>query len=184
MSALRKNNLLTLTRLTMQADRNKKKFGKPSGSSFSKEQKEQLKKVAAGFGMNVPRPGQQLDSQFTEGRSKESEKKRKDEENQLYYGVVNLIGQSTLNNIENATYFMLATLLTGFLGTGLAISSEAFYKASQKQVPQMLDTVVLNTEQWFTPLLVVFLVLSSLLGLYKQAQLTAGAAQYDETKRN
>lgn len=154
------------------------------GSGFSKEQNDRLKKVAEKFGVNAPKAGDRLDRQFTSAESREEDAKQLEQEQALYKGIVKLFGQSTLDKLETATYFVLSALLIGFLGSGLAIGVEAFFKSTQKEIPQTLENVVLTVEQAFTPLLIVFLIVSSILGLYKQAQLNAGAAQYDESKGN
>lgn len=153
-----------------------------ASTGFSKEQKESLKQISERYGVKPLRAGDNLDRKFTSEKSREDDAKQQEKEQAFYRGLVDIFGQPTLDKIETAVYFILGALLLGFIGSGLAIASEAFFKASQKEIPPALDSFAVAVEQYFTPLLVVFLILSSILGVYKQAQLNAGAAQYDESK--
>lgn len=87
-----------------------------------------------------------------------------------------------LDAAESVVYVALAGLLFAFIASGIAISSEAFLKASGRDVSEEFDAVVKLIERGFTPLTIVFLALSSLLGIYKQSQLSSGATSYENLK--
>lgn len=157
--------------------------GKSASSNLSREQQQRLQKIAEGFGVQPPRAGDLLDEKFTSTESRAADARQREAEKAPYLGLVRLVGQRNLESIEMGTYVLLAILLFTFLSTGLAIASEAFYKSLQSDVPPALSSFVDTFEGSFTPLLFLFIGISSALGLYKQAQLNAGAAQYDETKQ-
>lgn len=173
----------TVCNVTMRSGKRKSggdKGRRPSNaiSRLPPEERAKIDDIANQYGVEVPRAGSGLDRQYT------SSSKGKDTapEVTLYQMLANTFGVSTLDNLETATYVLLGLLLFAFLGTGLAIASEAFFAASKVDIPPTLDSVAVVGARFFTPLLVVFIVLSSMLGLYKQSQLNSGAAQYDETK--
>lgn len=147
-------------------------------SKLPPEERAKFDEVAKQYGIEVPRAGSGLDRRYT------SSSKDKDAEPEvtLYRMLANTLGVSTLDKLETATYAVLGFLLFAFLGTGLAIASEAFFAASKRDIPPALDSIAVIGVHWFTPLLFTFIIISSMLGLYKQSQLNSGAAQYDETK--
>lgn len=162
--------------------RDNKRTSKKKGSPrLSNEKRGELEKVAAEFGIKPPRPGEELDRQFTSSSNSE---KDEPEFKTVYQFLAEIVGVKTLDTIEFVTYVVLGGMLFAFLATGLAFASEAFFKASQSEVPSSLDNFVTAAEKWFTPLLLSFIALSSVLGLYKQSQLNSGTTQYDESKQS
>lgn len=161
----------------MRKDKPQRRKGGDAFSKLPKEKRAQLDQIAANAGMEVPRVGAELDRQFTS-------KDRADDSPPLtvYQRLADVFGVATLDTIEGGVFFLLGGLLLSFLGSGLLIASEAFFKASKTEISPGLDAVVVSAEQWFTPLLFAFLAVSSLYGLYKQSQLNSGIAQYDEDR--
>lgn len=152
----------------------KKKNG---ASRLPKDKRQEIEKVAAEFGIKPARPGEDLDKRFTSTSPTKNDAPPKT----LYQVLADAVGVDVLDRLESVMYVALGALLLAFLSTGLAIASEAFFKASQASIPPALDAFAVSAEKWFTPLLFVFIALSSILGIYKQSQLNSGAAQYDET---
>ncbi len=142
------------------------------------ERKAELAKIAREFGVLPAQPGQDLDKKYSEPNSETAAK-----ESTLYLALAGLIGVDTLATLEVGTYFVLGGLLTALITLGLAISSAAFYKAVEKPVPDVLDSFLNNAEPLFTPTVVLFLILSSILGIYKQSQLNSGVTGYDDRTR-
>lgn len=173
----------TLCNVSMRSGRRKSdgdKDRRPSNaiSRLPPEKRAKLDEIAQQYGVQVPRKGSDLDRQYTST----SREKDPGPEPTLYRMLASSVGVSTLDKLETAVYILLGFLLFAFLGTGLAIASEAFFAASKADIPSALDSIAVTGAQLFTPMLIIFLVLSSMLGLYKQSQLNSGAAQYDETK--
>lgn len=146
-------------------------------SRLPPEEQAKFDQVAEKYGIKVPKEGSDLDRQYTSPSKESDEPKGKT----FYILLAEIFGTSTLDTVESATYVVLGCLLIAFIGTGLAIASEAFFMASKAQIPPVLDSIALAGEKYFTPMLFLFLILSSILGLYKQSQLNSGVAQYDES---
>lgn len=139
------------------------------------EKKARLEQIAKDFGVVPPKPGSQLDDKYARSSAEEGEPPN------LYESLVSLLGVSTLESMEKALYVVLGGLLTSVIGGGLVISSEAFFKASGRAIPEGLDVFASSTEKLLSPALVAFLVLSSVLGIFKQSQLSSGVATYSES---
>lgn len=144
-------------------------------SRLPKEKRDKFKQLASEYGLDAPRPGEDLDRQYTS-----KDRPEKTPSKTLYQMLAANFGVSTLDTIEGAVYVLLGTLLLAFISTGLLIASEAFFKASQQEIPPTLDAIAITAEHWFTPVLFLFIGLSSVFGIYKQSQLNSGAAQYEE----
>ena len=129
----------------------------------------------------APRPGDDLDRKFNSTSSV-------DPDNQpppsAYQRLAGAFGVEALNAAERVLVVALGTMLIAFLASGLAISSEAFFKASGKEIPDNVEAILLSLEQAFTPTIVIFLALSSVFGLYKQSQLSYGASSYSALSKD
>lgn len=160
--------------------RGKRKPGRKKSSSISRlppEKRARIDEIASDFGLKPEKPTSSLDRQFNERRTDDEPPPT------LYQRLAGTFGVATLDAVEGVVFVILAGLLITFLGSGIAISVEAFFKATGKPVPDNLDDLAVAAEKWFTPSVGVFLVLSSIYGFYKQSQLNSGAAQYDEKRR-
>lgn len=146
---------------------------KPPPSRLTREQKARFVEIASEYGVEAPKPGSQLDRKYNQDTKEEPTRT-------LYQSLAASIGVSTLEALEKGLYVTLGSLLLFIIGGGLAISSEAFFKASGKPVPEGFDVFATWIGGTFTPVLLLFLVLSSILGLYKQSQLSSGASSYTE----
>lgn len=142
------------------------------------ERRKQLEDVARGFGVGAPRPEDALDenARASAGRGLS--------ERTFYSVMESAVGESTLENFERTLIGLIGTLLAAFLSLGLAISSAAFFKASGSDIPVSLNTFLDTAEPLFTPIFVVFLVLSSTFGLYKQSQLSSGVTGYGAKRKD
>ncbi|PXF48535.1 hypothetical protein BWQ96_01704 [Gracilariopsis chorda] len=143
-------------------------------SRLSKEEKARIDKIAERYGVQPPKPGDQLDRKYT--------KVKPEEPKTMYQSLAGAVGVETLNLVEQGLYVALGGLLTFLITCGLLISSEAFYKATGKDIPESLDAFTSMVQGYFTPALVIFLVLSSVLGIYKQSQLESGASSYSSLR--
>lgn len=161
--------------VTMNRKNTPRRKGDGAKSRLPKEKRAKFKQFASEYGLDVPRPGQELDRQYTS-----KDRKEKAPSKTLYQMLADTFGVSTLDSIEGAVYLLLGILLLGFISSGLLIASEAFFKASKQDIPPSLDVIAIAAEHWFTPALFLFLGLSSVFGIYKQSQLNSGVAQYDE----
>lgn len=137
------------------------------------EKRARLAKIAAEFGVEAPKPGSQFDKKYNTPEANE-------QDTTLYQTLAGSVGQENLDTAEKAVYYILAGLLSFVIAVGLAFSTEAFYKATGKEIPAQLDAAVAVVEGLFTPALIAFFAFSSVLGLYKQSELTSGATSYSE----
>jgi hypothetical protein len=129
--------------------------------------------IGAKFGVRPARPGQVMDEKIA--------REAPSGEQAGYNALVELVGQDALDTMEKGVFVALAVLFSAFLASGLAISSLAAFKATGKPIPDGWNEFVSSkVEGAFTPSLFVFFGLSSLYGLYKQAQLNAGTTGYKE----
>ncbi|CDF38853.1 unnamed protein product [Chondrus crispus] len=167
-------------RVCVTMRKGKRKPG-PKKSQLSKESEERIEGLASKYGIRAPRPGDDLDRKFNSTSSS-------DPENQpppsAYQRLAGAFGVEALNAAERVLVVALGTMLIAFLASGLAISSEAFFKASGKEIPDNVEAVLLSLEQAFTPTLLIFLALSSVFGLYKQSQLSSGASSYSALSKD
>lgn len=148
---------------------------KPSRKGPSRtpaDKREKLESIAAEYGVQKARPGQDLDRRVR--------RQADAQEAPLYLKFAGAIGQDKLDVAEKVLFFSLAALFALFLASGLAISSIAAFKAAGQPVPEKWDEFVTGVEGIFTPSLFIFFGLSSVFGLYKQAQLNAGVTGYTE----
>ncbi|CAN8064241.1 unnamed protein product [Agarophyton chilense] len=164
----------TRSAICMRRKDSPKKKKSTATSRLSKEEKANLDRIAEEYGIRPPRPGDQLDRKYTQ--------KKPTEQKTLYQSLAGAFGVPTLNAIEQGLYVVLGGLLFFLLTTGLAISSEAFFKASGKPIPDSLDAFATNVQNLFSPALLSFLVLSSLFGIFKQSQLESGTSSYSSLK--
>lgn len=149
---------------------------KTSGPSATPpEKKAEIEQIAKVFGILPTQPGQDLDQQYNTEDAADSASGAS-----LYTALASAVGTDTLDTIEVGTIWTLGGLLAAFIALGLGISSAAYYTAASKPIPAGLDSFLNSVEPLFTPLLVAFLVLSSIFGLYKQSQLNSGATGYDD----
>lgn len=152
----------------------------PKGPGPLSEDKEaRLRQLASRRGVQPPTPGDQLDRKYnitipTPTSSPQT----------LYQFLVTVFGTPTLDMFERGLYVVLGAMLLAFVAGGLAISSEAFFKASGKPVPQQLDDVLGQVQAVFTPVGLVFLALSSVLGVFKRSQLNSGVTAYSELRKD
>lgn len=162
--------------ITMRKPRRKSSRPKgPQGPErLSKEQQAKIEGIASTYGVRPPRPGDSQDRQYTASKPASEAPPPS-----LYQRLAAAVGVETLDSAERVVYVALGLLLAAFLGAGLAISAEAFLKASGREVPEGVDAFVTAVEGGFTPIVLVFLALSSLLGVYKQSQLSSGATSYE-----
>lgn len=147
----------------------RRRFGKPS-SQPSPEQRAKLEEIARGFGVQVERAEDVLDDEAKAGIK---------ERRTFYSAAEKAVGVGTLEVFERTLIGSIVAMLAAFLSVGLAIGVTAFFKASGSDAPSALSSFVDAAEPSFTPIFVVFLVLSSTLGIYKQSQLNSGATAYD-----
>lgn len=145
---------------------------------MSPEQRENMKTIAEGYGVRPPRAGATQDRIYGKGGKREPEAPPET----VYERLVGVFGEEGLENAERVVYVALSGLLVAFLGIGIAISTEAFFTATGREVPEGMDVIVRQLYDAFTPVALGFLGLSSLLGLYKQAQLGAGVTGYENIK--
>eukprot|EP00171_Calliarthron_tuberculosum_P012199 IDg12199t1 len=168
-----------VTRAPMTMGR-RRTFRKPSSgpSPPTPERRAQLEEVAKGFGVEAPRLEDQLDenARASSGRGVS--------ERTLYMSMESAVGRTALETFERALIALIGTLLAAFLSLGLAISSAAFFKATGSDIPGGLNSFIDSGEPLFTPIFVVFLVLSSTLGLYKQSQLNSGGTGYEGKRKD
>jgi hypothetical protein len=165
-------------RVLMRASRPGGRPARKGPSRTPRDKVEALEAVAAQYGLRKARPGQVLDEKVA------SDARRAAGSESLYGSLVSAVGQDTLDVAERGVFVTLAVLFAAFLGSGLAISSLAAYKATGTTVPDGWDEFVSSkVEGTFTPSLLVFFALSSAYGLYKQAQLNAGSTGYTERQK-
>lgn len=143
---------------------------------ISPAQKQRIKQIATKYGVRVPQPGDLLDAKFNAPSSANDAPLSPS----FYQFLASKLGIPALDSAERALYVLLAVLLLTFLGSGLVISAQAFFKATGNGLSEQLDPAVATVEALFTPVGLVFLLLSSLLGLYKQSQLNSGATAYTQ----
>ena len=161
--------------ITMRSGRNSGKKRKPSAASkLSSESKARIDEKAQAIGIRKPAPGDQMDRKYN------APGKAAGPQPTFYQMLAGVFGVETLEKFEKILYVVLSAGLGFFLVGGLAISSEAFFKASGSDIPEGLDPLITNLQQLFTPSLFIFLALSSFLGLYKQSQLSSGVTSYTE----
>jgi hypothetical protein len=147
---------------------------------LSDEQKAALEKTAAGFGIYKARPGEASDRKFGDKKASAG-KQAQPRSPSAYAALVRLVGVRNLEFVEKAMFVTLAAVLAAFITGGLAISSLAFFKATASTPPEQLELFATNAVQsFFTPSLIFFFSLSTVYGLYKQAQMNAGATSYTE----
>ena len=121
-----------------------------------------------------------MDIQYTTTESKQDQQQKKT----LYTILAGMLGVQRLQRIETALGYMLTLLIVAFLGLGVGVGIEAFFKATGKEFPENVDRWISSAEPFFTPLLVTFLALSSVYGLYKQSQLSSGVTAYAEDEKD
>lgn len=138
-----------------------------------------MREIAKEYGIAPPEVGQSMDEQYNSPATKNNTQPIT-----VYQRLAATFGVDTLERAEQTVYVVLFILLILFLAGGLAISSEAFFKASGKDVPDNIDDLLLNVESLFTPTIIMFLTLSSLFGLFKQSQLSSGATSYVELDKD
>jgi len=153
---------------------------KRSGPSRTpRDKRAQIQKIAKEYGIEPPKVGQDLDEKYSAGSAQSSS-----ESSTVYQKLAGAFSVEALEVAEKVVYVVLSIMLVLFIGSGLGISSEAFFKASGKEVPENIDMFLTNLEQLFTPTIVIFLALSSMLGLFKQSQLSSGATTYTEVDKD
>lgn len=157
----------------------KRKAGPKGPSRLPKESEDRIEQLAGKYGIRPPKPGDQLDQKFNSPSSDDDQPPPT-----AYQRLAGAVGIETLDAAERVVVIALGVLLTVFLVIGLGISSEAFFKASGKEVPENIDAFLLSLEQAFTPTVIVFLALSSVFGLYKQSQLSSGATSYSALNKD
>lgn len=170
------NTSVSSRSFVMRKSRSKSRKGPKGPGRLSSSSEDKLKQLAGRYGISQSKPGDVLDRKFTESKSSSTYQKS------FYESLVETFGASFLDSAERALYLILGVLLIAFLSGGIAISSEAFFKATGKEVSEGMSTTLEYIEKAFTPIGVVFLVFSSMLGLYKQAQLTSGATSFERIK--
>jgi hypothetical protein len=157
---------------------------KPRGPGpLSDESSAAIEKTAAGFGLYKARAGQALDDKYNSGKS--STKEPLPFTPPGYKDLVAFAGLRNLEAAEKVVFVLLVAVFSGFLSIGLAISSLAFFKATAAEPPAGFENFVSDTLQgFFTPSLLAFFGLSTVYGLYKQAQLNSGATSYAEISKD
>lgn len=145
-------------------------------SRLSNEEKARIDQIAERYGVQLPKPGDQLDRKYTKAQPEEPKT--------LYQSLASAVGVEALNFVEQGVYITLGALLTFLITCGLSISSEAFFKATGKDIPESLESLASIIQGFFTPALVIFLLLSSALGIYKQSQLESGASSYSSLRKS
>lgn len=160
----------------------KHKAKPPKGPSrLPKGTEDRIEKLAGKYGIRAPKPGDEHDQKYSAPSSSSSDDLSPPT---AYQRLAGAVGIETLNAAERVVVVTLGILLVIFLASGLGISSEAFFKASGKEVPDNLDALLVRLEQVFTPAGIVFLALSSVFGLYKQSQLSSGATSYSALNKD
>lgn len=138
---------------------------------------EAVDRILQKAGIKKPRSIDNIDKEYTSGKGNWNEKALPT----VYKTLDSILGRRVLEGLEKGMLGTMCILISVFLGVGVAVSYQAFLKASNKPVPEALDHFLTNNfEQTFTPSLLVFLGLSVVYGLYKQSQLRSGATNYDE----
>lgn len=153
--------------------RTKRRSGRKGPPRGPLDQPAGLEELGEKYGVRKARPAQALDEKVARDAAAS--------DGPGYNALVNVVGQRTLDVMEKGVFVALVAIFTAFLASGLAISSLAAFKATNTPVPDGWDDFLTNNiEGAFTPSLVVFFALSSVYGLYKQAQLNAGFTGYKE----
>lgn len=162
-----------------QPSKPKSPQGPPEGIVDGSE----IEAIAAKFGVRKSRPGQMLDEEYNERRETGG---TGDETSAFSFeNLVKTFGQDNLDRAEKVIFGALLSLFIMFIAGGLAISSLAYFKAVGKPAPEGWDNFVSDKVYGaFTPSLVIFFALSSLFGLYKQAQLSTGGTTYTESDKD
>lgn len=153
----------------------------PKGAQLPKESEDRIESLASKYGIRPPQPGDQLDQKFNTPSSTANDKQPSPS---AYQRLAATFGVETLDAAERVLVIALGVMLVAFLVSGIAISSEAFFKASGKEVPENFDALLVTLEQAFTPTVLIFLALSSVFGLYKQSQLSSGATSYSALNKD
>lgn len=153
----------------------------PKRNRLSKESEQRIESLASKYGIRAPRPGDDLDRKFNTSSSFDTDAA---EPLTAYQRLVRIFGVEALDAVEGVVVVALGIILVVFLTSGIAISSEAFFKASGKEIPDYIEATLLNLEKAFTPTVLVFLGLSSMFGLYKQSQLSSGATSYSTLNKD
>uniref|UniRef100_A0A7S0ZH70 Uncharacterized protein n=1 Tax=Timspurckia oligopyrenoides TaxID=708627 RepID=A0A7S0ZH70_9RHOD len=133
-----------------------------------KEKNKDLDKVLARYGVELPSnvtQAQRMDKKLREERAEEETKRSP------YEFIVDTLGFETLARIESVIQAALFGLMFVWISSGVAISTEAYFKSQKKPVPDNIDKIVQQLEAVLTPSVVMFLILSSVYGLYKLVQL-------------
>lgn len=152
----------------------------PKGPGPLSEEKEaRLREIASRRGVKPPTPGDRLDRKYNVTVPTPTSSPQT-----LYQFLVTVFGTPKLEVFERGLYILLGGVLLVFIVGGLAISSEAFLKASGKPVPDQLDDVLSSVQVVFTPIGLAFLALSSVLGVYKRSQLNSGVTAYSELRKD
>ena len=158
--------------------RKRAKSSRKGPSPTPPEKRARLQEIAQKYGVKPHRAGESLDKKYNTKAAEDNESGG----GGIYLALVNLLGTSTLDTLEVGLIAVLAGLLGAFLLLGIGISSEAFFKATGGTMPPSFAAALDHAEPLFTPVLFVFLALSSLFGLYKQSQLKSGATGYVERR--
>lgn len=152
---------------------------RPGPSRTPAEKRARMEEIARGYGVAKPRVAEGMDAKYNKPAKSDDAPSPT-----VYQTLARVFGVEALDKAERIVLVALGVFLVAFLAGGIAISSEAFFKATGKDISDSLDATLANVEQVFTPALVVFLSLSSLFGLYKQSQLTSGATAYVEEPKD
>ena len=151
----------------------KGKSKKRPSDQLSPEKRARLRKIASDFGVEVPKPGSRFDEKYNNPAAGK-------EAPTAYQMLVGALGKETLDALEKIVFVSLASLLLFMVGGGLIFATEAYYTSTGQGIPEQLDKVALSVESLFVPAILAFFALSSMLGLYKQSELTSGVTAYSE----
>mmetsp|Transcript_2881 Transcript_2881/g.5029 ORF Transcript_2881/g.5029 Transcript_2881/m.5029 type:complete len:257 (-) Transcript_2881:191-961(-) len=161
------------TRMSDEIDTHLHHAEKKSAKMTALERKarnKDLDKVLERFGLQKSKLTQaaRMDSTFQAKKTEEISKKRGPT---VYQRLAQQYGVEALVKLERGVQIALFGLLTVWVGSGISISLEAYYKSSKNEIPDWLTAIASNAEVAFTPSVVAFLALSSMYGLYKINQL-------------
>jgi hypothetical protein len=164
----------------MSSKRPSSRSSKPRGPSrLSEDAKAAIEKTAGGFGLSKARPGQAFDEKYNAG--KESGSSPRPFTPPGYKDLVTLVGARNLEVAETGVFWLLVMVFSAFLLSGLAMSSLAYFKATSTEPPPGFEEFISSkVEGLFSPSLIVFFALSTIYGLYKQAQLNSGVTSFTE----
>ncbi|KAA8498215.1 hypothetical protein FVE85_5800 [Porphyridium purpureum] len=139
-------------------------------AEMKKKKDKDLDKVLRGFGLENPKTqAMRMDARLAQER--EEQKTLTERTVNLYKILKEKYSQEQLVKAERGLQVALLGLMLFWIGDGLIITTEAYYKVRQQDVPQSIIGFVATFESLFTPSVVLFLLLSSLYGLYKVNQI-------------